>query len=382
MLLHRTSINDARVRREASALAKAGCEVCILELASVDEHVDVGEGVRRISVLPPDWLRSRAPTIAYRTAFLAAFTPAIRRLRPQVVHAHDAATLLPGLLGARLTGARLVYDSHELASGVQYRSGAWAAFVNGIERLGATRADAVITVSDEIADRLESRYRLPSRPCVIRNVCALRRPNGSRPGGLRAAAGVSDAPLILHQGAAAPGRGCETLLRAIARLDDSVRLVFLGSVEPGYGPHLDALVDQLDLSARVHRLPNAPLDELLTWTREADVGVSLLEPTCENYRLTIPNKLFEYVASEVPVVASAGSAAGSLVRERALGWTADSDDPESVANALRAAIAARGDTALLDRLHAADATFRWEAEQTRLTDLYRRLSPVPGVQRP
>jgi len=66
------------VRREASALAKAGCEVYILELASVDERVDVGEGVRRISALPPDLQRSRAPTIVYRTAFLAAVIPPVR----------------------------------------------------------------------------------------------------------------------------------------------------------------------------------------------------------------------------------------------------------------------------------------------------------------
>ncbi|MEZ5120468.1 MAG: hypothetical protein R2736_02635 [Solirubrobacterales bacterium] len=48
--------------------------------------------------------------------------------------------LLPGLIGARLTGARLVYDSHELATSVPYRERAWAWPVGAIERLQPCRA--------------------------------------------------------------------------------------------------------------------------------------------------------------------------------------------------------------------------------------------------
>ena len=92
------------------------------------------------------------------------------RTRPDAVHAHDAAMLLPGLLAARRVGARLVYDSHELASGVGYHSRTWAVVVGAVERLGAPRADAVITVSGGIAERLRERYGLHDRPVVVRNI--------------------------------------------------------------------------------------------------------------------------------------------------------------------------------------------------------------------
>ena len=52
-------------------------------------------------------------------------------------------------------------------------------------------------------------------------------------------------------------------------------------------------------------LDSVPLDDLLANTAEADVGVTLLQDTCENHRLALPNKLFEYIAAGVPVVASA-----------------------------------------------------------------------------
>ena len=121
-------------------------------------------------------MRRRLPFHLYRLAFLAWFVGGVVRLRPDAVHAHDAAMLLPGVVGARVTGALLVYDSHELATSVPYRERAWAWFVATIERLAVPRCAAVITVSDGIAERLRLRYRLRRTPTVVRNVTALRLP--------------------------------------------------------------------------------------------------------------------------------------------------------------------------------------------------------------
>src|SRR5205085_171905 len=168
------------------------------------------DGFFRRSCLPPAWIRRRFPSAIYRSVMLLYFVRAIASLRPDVVHAHDAAMLLPGLVSCRLTGARLVYDSHELAASVPYRERVWAWFVSAIERLVVPRCVAVITVSDGIAARLRQRYRLPATPTVVRNVSALERTGA---GGLRQALGIApDVPLVLHQGAPAPDRGCEVLV--------------------------------------------------------------------------------------------------------------------------------------------------------------------------
>ena len=47
-------------------------------------------------------------------------------------------------------------------------------------------------------------------------------------------------------------------------------------------------------------LPSVPLEELLAHTAQADVGVTLLQDTCQNHRLAPPNKLFEYIAAGIP----------------------------------------------------------------------------------
>jgi glycosyltransferase involved in cell wall biosynthesis len=384
MLLHKSVEFDSRVRREASALARAGHEVTVLELARVPvgARQDDGtvrptrlDGFERRSVLPPAWLRRHLPFHLYRAAFLWSFVNGIKRVRPEIVHAHDAAMLLPGLIGARLMGARLVYDSHELATSVPYRERAWAMFVEAIERLVVSRCAAVITVSDGIAERLRERYRLPVMPCVVRNVSALsagERPTGHA--GLRERLGVTpDTPLVLHQGAPAAARGCEVLIEAVATLP-GVQLAFLGDPEPGYGAVLQARIDKLGLQGRVRMLPSVPLENLLAHTAEADVGVTLLQDTCLNHRLALPNKLFEYIAAEVPVVAAALPETQRLVESYGVGWCARPDDPAAVAGALRVALQGRPDPGLRERLQRAADELCWEREQLRLVELYGRLS--------
>jgi glycosyltransferase involved in cell wall biosynthesis len=396
MLLHKSVEFDSRVRREASALAAAGHRVTVLELAPVappgSGRVARLDGFERRCCLPPAWMRRRLPFHLYRLAFLAWFVGGVARLRPDAVHAHDAAMLLPGIAGARVTGALLVYDSHELATSVPYRERAWAWFVATIERLVVPRCAAVITVSDGIAERLRLRYRLRRTPTVVRNVTALRLPprdalahDADRPSdrghiqpadrrSLRARMGIgAETSLVLHQGAPAPDRGCETLLAAVRELAD-VHLAFLGDPEPGYGAVLRRLADTYELRDRVSFLPSVPLEELLANTAQADVGVTLLQDTCENHRLALPNKLFEYIAAHVPVVASALPETLNLVEDHGVGWCVPPGDAAALAQTLSLALRHRGDPELHRRLARAATELSWERERELLTELYERLA--------
>jgi glycosyltransferase involved in cell wall biosynthesis len=368
MLLHKSVEFDSRVRREAKALSAAGHDVTVLHLAPTPVAQAVArEGYAVASAEPPRPLR-RLPAGLRRLAFMAKFVAGVRRLRPDVVHAHDAAMLAPGLVGARLTRARLVYDSHELATGVPYRKRLWAWFVGALERAVIRRCDGVITVSDGIADRLEQLHGLDERPLVVRNLPDLPGPEGK--GRLRKRLGVGDVPLVLHQGAPARDRGCEQLVQAMVRVQDA-HLVFLGDGgDRGYGAHLAGLAEECGVRKRVHFVPSVPLHELLSYTSEADVGVSLLEGTCENHRLALPNKVFEYVAAGIPVVASDLPELGRLVEDHGIGWTVDPDELTELASVLQSAVERRAGSELRARLDRARTTLTWADESRRLLDLY------------
>lgn len=376
MLLHKSVSHDTRVRREASALTAAGHEVTVVHLPPAGEATD---GLSLPFRLAPATLRrgrKRLPHAARLGAEAARIAVVAARARPDVVHAHDAAMLLPGLLAARQARARLVYDSHELATGVPYRRGVWPAVVSTVERLGAPRADAAIAVSDGIAARLAERYRLRTPPIVVRNLPDLPPPGNAKAPDLRRELGLGEAPLILHQGAAAPGRGCETLLRALALLPQG-HLLFLGASDSDRA-RLEPIARQLRVGDRAHFRGAVAPEALLSHTAQADVGVSLLEDSCENHRLALPNKLFEYVAAGLPVVVSDLPEAARLVRERRIGWCADPADPGSVASAVERALERRGDEKLRQALAAAASELSWATEKRHLVALYERLGATAG----
>jgi glycosyltransferase involved in cell wall biosynthesis len=369
VLLHKTVVHDGRVLREAGALADAGHDVVVVHLPSGDED-EVAGGFRLRSATPPEWMR-RLPRTIWRVLALASIARAARAERPDVVHANDIAMLIPGYLASRLPRAGLVYDTHEYAVGVPYRKAVWAWLAATIERLLIRRCDGVITVSDGIAERLQARYRLAERPVVVRNVPDLPPPNPQAAPDLREGMGVGAAPLVLHQGAVADGRGADNLVRAVARMD-SAHLLFLGA-DVAFAERLRELGNEVGLDGRLHFHPPVALAELLSYTTQADVGVSLLEDTCENHRLALPNKLFEYLAADLPVVVSDLPEMSRLVTERVVGWTTDPGDPADIARVLELALEERNDPALHERVGAAAAELSWPHERSRLTGLYAAL---------
>jgi glycosyltransferase involved in cell wall biosynthesis len=284
------------------------------------------------------------------------------------------AMLVPAYIAARLSRARLIYDSHELATGVPYRSRPWALLVVAIERLLVPRCDQVITVSGGIADRLSELYALAARPIVVRNACDLPPPGAVSVPDLRRELGIGDAPLVLHQGAVAPDRGCETLVRATAELDGA-HLLFLGAEGP-YANRLRRLALDLGLDDRVHFRPPVPLESLLSYTAQANVGVSLLEGTCENHRLALPNKVFEYMAAGVPVVVSALPELERFLSEHPIGCAVDPGNPSAVSQALNDVVV-NGRATSGTGLRRATAP-SWDREAVRLLSVYGAPGPNAG----
>jgi glycosyltransferase involved in cell wall biosynthesis len=369
MLLHKSVEHDSRVRREARALAAAGHQVTVLHMPrEKGEHDGFGDGFEARSINPPAWVR-RLPTAVHRTLFLAAFVLAILRLRPDVVHAHDAAMLAPGLAGAWATGSKLVYDSHELATGVPYRDPVWARGIDLLERFAVPRSDAVLTVSPGIAEELRRRYGLRRRPAVVRNLPdPAETDEDFEAPDIRQILGLpSETPLVLHLGAVARERGGESLVVAMRDIPGA-HLLFLGADDPAYASALEDLSRRTGVGDRVHFRPSVPVSQIRAHVRQADVGVSLLEDTCENHRLALPNKVFEYLASGLPVVVSDLPEMRAVVEELGAGATVDTAAPQLLGDRIAEVLSSAH-----DGLRPSGTVPAWDEESARLRELYAGL---------
>src|SRR5690606_23306255 len=119
-------------------------------------------------------------------------------------------------------------------------------------------------------------------------------------------------PLMPHQGSIHENRGIVPAIDAVERLDDVVLVIV------GYGYYRDALEEMVarrSLGRKVRFFGPIPNHELLHWTASADVGLCNIVNSSLSYYTTLPNKLFEYMMAEVPVLGSDSPGIGKVVAE-------------------------------------------------------------------
>lgn len=291
--------------------------------------------------------------------------------RADVYHAHDLDTLLAGALASRLTGARLVYDFHELYThqhpeGV--KSALWRGYYDLLERRLIGEADALITVNDSLARWNARAYGAP-RALTLLNVPALQAPPPPtlRPGEPRT---------VLYHGGYSPHRGLETLVESARHLRGA-RLVMRGV--GAFERDLRALVARLGVGDRVTFAPPVGMTELVRSAQDADVGVVPYLPVCLNNYYSLPNKLFEYLMAGLAVVATDAPELRRVIDAHEVGAVYDPRDPRSLASAINGLVADddRLQAARRAAVRAATTTFNWEAEQVKLLGLYDDLLSRP-----
>jgi len=426
MFVANNMVSDRRVIREAATVAAAGYAVTVHAIAQrrekfplTEQHPDGFTIVRhRLGLIPPVLpIRSRllalllhplwcafAVTVAVarkvRLPFAGAALLAIRwtswatlaargASSAQILHAHDLSGALPALATLRTNpSAVLLYDSHE----VFLESGRWAKSPGFIRRLLATRfeqpalrrAAALIAVNPRVIEELAKRYEIPERQVVTYNCPPAWNPE-PRGTELRAAIGVgADAQVILYHGGFSAHRGLEELLLAIRdpRLA-AAHLVFLG-----YGPleaTLRAAAAEPALAGRVHVLKAVAPEVLDRWVSGADVGMCTVLPSTLNHRISTPNKLFESIGAGVPVVGSDFATMRDILLgdpDCPLGAVCDPTSAREVATAIHSILSmSPSDRAALRArcIRAAAARWNWEAQATRLTELYRSLPSAPSA---
>ena len=301
--------NDTRVLRAAYTGLELGgtCTVFALHRSGLPRSEYVGAvEVKRFRAITS--LSSRNILLRLLGYVHAAILMIVQgyRLHPDLVHANDLPALPLGFLIARTTGAKLLYDSHELWADSSHRLlvPRWLfRTMRWTERFFARQADAVITVSEGIADYMAKDMNI-MKPMVVRNIPMATDERGIQKDALRGSLSISvDVPLVLYQGGMLKGRDLITLVKAIGRIKHPTGvLVFLG--DGPLVPTLETVAHEMGIQERVFFSPAVPPAELHRWTQEATLAICAMEATCSSHRLSLPNKLFEYIQAGIPILVS------------------------------------------------------------------------------
>jgi glycosyltransferase involved in cell wall biosynthesis len=328
------------------------------------------------------WRRS-AQQWSYDDPFLAdlevAFAPVLARLAPDLVHAHDFRTVGIAVRHKERMRAKkgatvpvVVYDAHEFLPGVGILDARRRRGDEAYEREHIGRADAVITVSPFTSEKLVSTHGLTREPLLVLNTPQSSTTSWSDDApDVRSAAHVpADAPLVVYVGVSAAKRGLDVAADALEQLPD-VHLVLV-TKRNDYVNGLQRKAKERGYGDRFHVLPYVLPDEVSSFVRTADVGISPLEDTL-NHQVTLPTKLFEYAQGRLPVITSDVRASTAIVEEEGIGLSFPIGDVDAYAEAVRTALAKAEElrapyekTDLLSR-------WTWEHQCAPVDGLYREL---------
>ncbi len=311
---------------------------------------------------------------------------ATRGRRFEVVQAYDNYALVAAARLAARDGAKLIYDAVELTS---HRVDLDPNFIERrrerAERREETRiirkSDAVITVSDGLADQYAHRYRRP-RPVVVRN-CRYFWPY-EVDGRLRADAGVGPkVRVVVWCGSLYPQQGIELLIKALPHLAPHVHVAIIGFFQPFWKSYvqevLPALASSLGVADRVHLLPAREPNDIVPYISGADLGVIPRSREYLNNFFSMPNKFLEMVMARLPIAVSQLGDMVDLINKYDMGVVFDERDPANVAAAIERMIEPSNYARLKANVMKAAETLKWEEESLPYVALVGSLMPTRRI---
>jgi glycosyltransferase involved in cell wall biosynthesis len=288
-----------------------------------------------------------------------------------ILLANDLDTLPANYLAARLNNMPLVYDSHEYFTEVPELEN--RPFVKkiwkSIEQFIFPQLKYIYTVNDSIAGLYQKEYN--KKIAVVRNIPDVpQRDENPDPKKMRGDLGIdSNKKIIILQGAGINiERGAEEAVEAMNYINDAVLLIVGGG---DVMPFLKEIVQVNKLEKKVIFRDKMPYWQLINYTKIADMGLTLDKDTNLNYAKSLPNKLFDYIHANIPVLGSQVTEVKKIIEEYKIGAVIENHDPEHIAEKIKFMLADEKRIEWWKRnLTLAAGELSWSKEEKRLLKVF------------
>lgn len=362
-------IDDSRIfHKEARSLKRAGHDVTLVAHHAQNE---IREGIEIISLrqINSNLKRFNDLSKMYKIA---------RDLNTDFYHFHDPGLLPVGATLAVRTDAKVIYDCHEQYDisfqDYDFPPDAFNPFFEHIfphiQSGFCQPLDAVIAATEWIQDDFEQLghdsvqlvRNFPITESVEADATEINR--------------THDFILVYVGGL--------TLTRGVHRMVEVLKLLRDAGVDTGLwllGPfnnvdtetRVKNYVQNHGLTDAVRFFGRVEHSRVFSYLAAADVGLALLDPG--PYEYGVPTKMFEYMYSQIPVVAS-DTPANQVYLPSNCGEIVPYDDPQAIATALEdlSQDPTRRESMGTAGRQKVESEYSWENEQHSLLELYDRLA--------
>lgn len=316
---------DQRVRKTCMTLMKCGYDV-----------IETGRLLPDSLEFNPSY-RIRRPKLLFNKGPLFYAEYNIRLFfylifaKVDLIFSNDLDTLPAAFLASKIRCKELIYDTHEYFTEMPELvtrprvQRIWKM----LEKLIFPRLKKIITVNQSIADLYHNEYG--KKVVVVRNI-----PPTFQPDKLlsRSELGLPENKkiLILQGTGINVDRGAEEAVSAMKYLENTVLLI-VGSGD--VLPVLKEMVETENLRDKVIFKPKMPFAELRQYTMNADLGLALDKDTNINYRFSLPNKLFDFIHSGIPILASKLPEIKNIIEKYDIGFFIENHDPKHISQLIQ-----------------------------------------------
>lgn len=349
-------VSDNRVHKVCTSLTKMGFEVLLIgRKLTNSQPVSRKYQTHRMSL----FFKKGACFYAeynIRLFFLLLFS------KTNVLLANDLDSLFGNYMVSRLKKCPLVYDSHEYFTEVPElinRHKVKKVWEN-IEKKIVPKLKYAYTVCDSIARIYTKKYGVDFK--VVRNIPVAKNYNcGNK---------KNTTKIVLYQGAINIGRGLEQAIMAMHYIEDA-KLIIAGDGD--IKQKLEELVEKENLQNKIEFTGRLTIDELEKLTPKANLGLSIEEDLGLNYRFALPNKLFDYIQAQVPVLVSNLPEMKAIVENYQIGDIIHSHSPQKLAESIKEALFNNSKRKNWEKnLKIAATKLTWEKEEKVLVNIYSK----------
>ncbi len=356
-------VADNRVHKVASSLIKFGFEVVL-----------VGRVLKGSLPLNRNYKTKRFKLLFNKGAmFYACYNIRLFLfllfVNADIFLSNDLDSLTANFLVSKIRKKKLVYDSHEYFTEVPE-------LVNrpkikhiweSIEKAILPKIKYSYTVCSSISGIYNKKYNVDMK--VVRNIpnCELSYKKVKHELSLK----TKNKNIILYQGAINIGRGIEQVIKAMQFIDNAIFLV-IGDGD--IASEMYKLIEKLNLDDKVIFLGKIPFHYLYNYTKIADIGISLEENIGLNYYYALPNKLFDYIRANIPILASHLPEIENIVKTYDIGCFIENHNPKHIAEKINFMLNSPGKIQIWkENLKKASLELCWENEEKVLKDIFLNL---------
>jgi len=360
-------LSEQRVNKVALTLIKCGFEPIL-----------IGVRFKNTSKFKNNQYKTKRLKLFFRKSFLFYTEYNIRLFfyllfkKAVFLIANDLDVLPANYLISKIkTHTSLVYDSHEYFTEVPELAN--RKFVKAIwtfiEKKMLPNIKYSYTVCDSISDIYNKKYGVEMQ--VVRNMPICNKNKEVTNKQLINFDFINNRKVILYQGAVNVGRGIEYVIKAMQFIENAV-FIIVGDGDIKYD--LEKLVNDRKLNTKVIFTGKIPFKNLIYYTQIANIGIVLCENISKSYEFSLPNRIFDFIQSGIPILSSDLPEKRNIFEEAEIGILTNNYDAYSLAKNINNLLFDKDlILRIKENMKILSKKYCWEIEEKKLIEIFNSI---------